>query len=101
MFTYQQSNGKLYRDGLYFGTGWAGQGKGKNNSAEQSDPNIGPLPQGRYTIGPAYRHPRLGPVVMALTPDSHNQMYNRAFFRIHGAAHENPATPQSEYELSS
>lgn len=91
MYTYKQSTGQLFdSSGNLLGTGWAGQGDGKNNPDMQDVKNIGPLPQGRYTIGPAYHHPRLGPVTMDLTPSPSNQMFDRADFRIHGASATDP-----------
>lgn len=91
MFTYQQSTGKISAgDGSLLGTGWAGQEAGKNNPAMQNAANIGPLPRGRYTIGPAYHHPELGAVTMNLTPDTTNEMFGRADFRIHGASFTDP-----------
>lgn len=56
----------------------------------QTEPLIGPLPQGAYTIGPVYDHPRLGPVTMNLTPDPTNVMFDRAYFRIHPDAIAHP-----------
>lgn len=79
-------------DGSVAGIGWAGQGAGKNNPDAQNIPNIGPLPRGNYTIGPAYHHPKLGRVTMNLIPDPDNNMEGRADFRIHGAA----APPDTE-----
>jgi hypothetical protein len=54
-------------------------------SAEfQQDHNIGPLPQGTYTIGAAQDHPVLGPLALPLTPDPANEMFGRSGFFIHG-----------------
>jgi hypothetical protein len=89
MYTFSQSSGLFQSNGVYIAQGWAGQGPGRNNPAMQGVHNIGPLPRGRYTIGPAYMHPRLGPVVMNLTPDPANNMLGRSAFRIHGAALKN------------
>jgi RHS repeat-associated protein len=90
---YSQSTGQLTRvdaDGnlTYVGTGYAGIGAGLNNPLMQNVPNVGPLPQGLYTIGPqqtnvtAEGH-RL-PASMRLTPSPANQMFNRKGFLIHG-----------------
>ena len=46
--------------------------------------NVGPLPPGRYSIGRAYRHGRLGPVTMNLEPLEGTEMHGRDLFRIHG-----------------
>ena len=72
MFTYRQSTGELFDPtGERIGIGYAGHGEGTNDPAMESIANIGPLPRGRYFIGPAYDHPKLGPVTMNLTRQIH------------------------------
>ncbi len=96
MWTFVQRTGQLFADGwILVGTGYAGavEGDGKNNPAMQAVHDVGPLPCGDYTIGPAYTHPKLGPVTMNLTPDSTNEMFGRTVFRIHG---DNPEHDASE-----
>lgn len=90
MYTFSQSSGILRHNNVLFGSGWAGQGIGRNNPDAQQIHNIGPLPRGKYKIGKAYHHPKLGPVVMDITPDPINEMLGRSLFRIHGAASQNP-----------
>lgn len=90
---YSQSTGKLYRDDILVGVGYAGTGAGRNNPEMQNVVKTGPLPRGWYTIGKAYQHPKLGPVVMNLEPDQSNKMYGRSLFRIHG---DNPKNDASE-----
>ena len=41
--------------------------RGKNNPAAQEVHDVGPLPQGQYTISPVHTIPHLG-LSMALTP---------------------------------
>ena len=87
-------------------TGYAGKGTGVNNPDMQhvgtnnmkdekgetieNKENLGPLPEGTYTIGKPYYHKGkggkggLGPHTMNLTPDENNEMYGRNLFRIHG-----------------
>lgn len=91
MHTYSQSQG-TWRDpsGATTGIGWAGREDGKNNPDYEWIADTGPLPRGLYTIGPAYHHPRLGPLTMDLTPDAGNTMFGRSAFRIHGAAFVHP-----------
>lgn len=55
---------------------------GKNNPLAQAMPNVGPLPQGQYTIGPLHTLPHLGPA-MPLTPAPANQMFGRSGFFMH------------------
>jgi RHS repeat-associated protein len=74
--------------GVVVGTGYAGHGNGVNNPAAQGSPGIGPLPQGGYTIQPQQSNVTGTGVVlpgsMRLTPDTTNNMLNRAGFLIHG-----------------
>jgi len=84
-WSYSQSSGSMLIDGTFVATGYSGHEEGLNNPALQSDPGIGPIPQGTYTIGPAFDDPGgKGPVVMRLTPDPSNQMFGRDGFMIHG-----------------
>lgn len=83
-WTYNSATGNLHHDGTYVATGYAGRGAGYNNPWMQSVPNTGPLPTGRYTIGPQYNSPNTGRATMALTPAPENEMYGRSAFRIHG-----------------
>lgn len=86
--TYSQSAGQLTctddctGDQYLTCTGYAGNGDGLNNSDAQDQENVGPLPQGDYTVGAATR--RRGPQTRPLTPDPNNEMHGRAGFLIHG-----------------
>jgi RHS repeat-associated protein len=64
--------------------GYAGHGQGLNNPNLQNVPNVGPIPQGTYTIGPAHNNPHTGPDSMNLTPDPNNNMAGRDAFLMHG-----------------
>lgn len=101
MYTYEQATGRLSQDGVLKGIGWAGQPPYKNDPAGQCVAKKGPLPRGKYRIGPAYHHPVLGPVTMNLTPDPTNDMCDRDDFRIHGFKADDPKTPINEVEYSS
>jgi len=82
---YEQSTGKWYGpDSDVWGIGWSGQLGGRNNPIEQAIQDLGPIPEGLYTIGPAYQHPKLGPITMDLTPDAGDNEFGRSLFRIHG-----------------
>ena len=80
---YSQSAGTLTRDGELIATGYSGAGAGRNNPADQAIPDIGPIPQGLYTIGPEFTAQVQGPLSMCLTPDGHDAM-GRNGFMIHG-----------------
>lgn len=93
MWVYEQRTGRLFADsGVLVGVGYAGTSHGRNNPEMQNVIDVGPLPCGDYVIGPAYDHPRLGPVTMNLTPDPANAMFGRDDFRIHGNNPENDAS---------
>jgi hypothetical protein len=83
MWTYRHSTGDITHDGAVAGRGYSGHGPGVDNPALEVEPDVGPIPAGRWTIGPAFIHPRLGPLAMRLTPvgfDAHG----RAGFFIQG-----------------
>lgn len=84
MWTYRQTDGELLRDGAFEGTGYSGTGDGRNNPDAQTTPDVGPIPQGEYSIGAAYDHPQLGPCVMNLDPKLGTDTFGRSLFRIHG-----------------
>lgn len=70
----------------YLGTGWAGNGDGKNNPAMQHARNTGPLPVGWYRICSPENHPTVGPYALRLVPNGDNKMFGRDGFLIHGPA---------------
>ncbi len=86
--TYSQSYGQLTCTNDCTGeqyltcNGYAGNGNGLNNPDAQNQQNVGPLPQGDYTVGSANR--RRGPQTRPLTPDPNNEMFGRSGFLIHG-----------------
>jgi hypothetical protein len=81
---YVQRTGALSHDGVPIAVGYSGHGDGCNNPDLQAVPNVGPIPAGRYTIGPAFHHPLCGPVSMRLTPAPDDEMFGRSGFLIHG-----------------
>lgn len=89
-WTYEQRTGRL-RDNLgnLVGVGYAGgnccqQSEGKNNPDMDHVAYVGPLPRGRYTIGPPRDTVTHGPYVLPLTPHADNAMHGRSAFLIHG-----------------
>ena len=84
---YIQTTGELIRNGQTAGTGYSGNGMtpatGRNNPALEFIRNVGPIPAGRYEIGPAHNSPNTGPKTMNLTPVGHDA-YLRTDFRMHG-----------------
>jgi RHS repeat-associated protein len=63
-------------------SGYSGKGEGVNNPAAQNQKNVGPIPQGTYTVGGFTT--RRGANTRPLTPDPTNKMYGRAGFLLHG-----------------
>src|SRR5579871_6040950 len=84
MYTYHQSSGELARDGSFRLVGYAGHGPGLNNPAMQDQHDVGPLPQGRYTMSALIDSPHTGLATIILDPNPANRMFGRSGFRIHG-----------------
>lgn len=82
-WVYSQSTGRLTRNGQTVATGYSGAGSGRNNGQVEAQRNVGPIPRGLYTIGPARDTSTHGPHAMTLTPDGHNAR-GRDGFMIHG-----------------
>jgi RHS repeat-associated protein len=88
----KSSSGKSGEDIIKdVGQGYAGHGQGLNNPQSQSvsesadKTNAGPIPQGTYTIGPAFNNVgSTGLESMRLQPDAGNEMFGRSDFLIHG-----------------
>lgn len=85
--SYSQTTGHLTRAGELVGIGYSGAGPGRDNPAMEAVHNVGPIPKGLYSIGPAFDAPVQGPCVMRLTPVGHDAL-GRTGFMIHG---DNPA----------
>lgn len=92
MWTYSQSSGELCRNGEHVGNGYSGAGPGKNNPAMQNIPDVGPIPQGVYSIGKPIASMVHGPFALPLTPYPRNAMFGRSGFLIHGDSLVAPGT---------
>lgn len=91
MWTYEQKTGVLLRDGQQVATGYSGFDLGKNNPDMQAAPNMGPIPQGEWTItGPPANTPDHGPYVLRLLPAPATQTFTRSGFLMHGDSIESP-----------
>ncbi len=104
MYFYSQTTGIIARSESStltpIGKGYAGGDCGENpggvnNPAMQQVQNVGPLPQGVYTIEVPAHHPKLGPCAMPLIPHPGNAMFGRSGFFIHG---DNDAADKSASE---
>jgi hypothetical protein len=86
-WTYSQTSGETARDTVYLARGYSGYAPagGKNNPAMQTVHDVGPIPQGAWTITAMVDvHPRLGPFCLYLTPKEGTQTYGRDQFFVHG-----------------
>ena len=94
MFIYKISTGELTAANGVVSKGYSGaEGIGKNNPAEESVKDVGPIPEGEYAIqGPPFDTPTHGPFVLRLIPKPTNQMYGRSGFLMHGDSLARPGT---------
>jgi hypothetical protein len=91
MWTYAQKTGKLLQDGRLVGTGYSGFDNGKNNPAMQAVHDVGPIPQGEWTIvGPPMNTPSHGPFVLTLEPADGTNTFGRSGFLMHGDSIQSP-----------
>lgn len=87
MWLYLQRSGELIAgDGEVIPGGYAGAGDAKNDPEQDGVKDVGPLPRGRYTIGPpkALKGGPHGPYVLPLIPSPRNDMKGREGFLMHG-----------------
>jgi len=92
-WTYSQKTGELQQDGEHVASGYSGAGPGKNNPAMQTVPNVGPIPQGDWTItGPPINTVEHGPYVLRLQPEAGTQTFGRSGFLMHGDSKESPGS---------
>ncbi|RJT51582.1 tlde1 domain-containing protein [Rahnella variigena] len=87
-WTYKQSTGELFHDGVFIEKGYSGVLTNKNNPDRQHVKGMGPLPQGSYRVGIATSSK--GPLTIELHQTS-GESYGRSLFRIHGERREGPA----------
>jgi hypothetical protein len=93
-WTYVLRNGRLISPkGGLMAVGYSGAaGVGKDNPAEVGVRNVGPIPEGWYTVEPPVDSPKHGPYALALRPDAGNDMHGRDAFMIHGDSIGMPGT---------
>ena len=91
MWTYAQASGQLLQNGQLVGTGYSGYDNGKNNPSMQAVENMGPIPQGDWTIvGPPVNTSTHGPYVLTLQPAQGTNTFGRSGFLMHGDSIEAP-----------
>lgn len=86
---YSQRTGQINWNGRLLAAGYSGMGIGRNNPQMERVRDVGPIPRGRYRIGPSHAHPGKGPVTMSLSPVGH-AAYGRTAFLIHGDSSQHP-----------
>jgi hypothetical protein len=84
MWTFDRSSGGLDHDGVLCGFGYSGHGAGINNPAMEQVHNVGPIPAGKWRIGPFFHHAEKGPLCADLTPIEGTDAFGRTGFLIHG-----------------
>lgn len=84
MWIYSQKSGDLSIKDKSIGVCYSGHGEGLNNPELQEVHDVGPIPRGRYTIGPAFTHPTAGPMTMRLIPQAGTNTFGRDGFLMHG-----------------
>lgn len=85
MWRYDSRTGYLYSpiNGRIVAVGYSGRGEGFNAPYAERVAGIGPIPVGRWAIGKAFHHRRLGRVAIPLVPVGHDA-HGRSGFYIHG-----------------
>lgn len=84
MWTFRISTGAILNNGLKVGNGYSGYNDAANDSARVHEVATGPIPPGKYKIGDAYQHPKLGPICMNLDALPGTDTFGRSAFLIHG-----------------
>lgn len=85
MWHYEQSTGHLYdAASKLLAVGYSGHGDGVNAPTLQDVHEVGPIPEGTYSIGEPEDTPEHGPYVLRLTPAPENEMFGRSGFLMHG-----------------
>jgi type VI secretion system (T6SS) effector TldE1-like protein len=93
MWTYAQKTGNLLQNGQVVATGYSGCDDGKNNPAMQAVHDVGPIPQGDWTIsGPPINTAEHGPYVLTLTAAASTNVFGRSGFLMHGDSIAAPGT---------
>jgi hypothetical protein len=90
-WSYAQKTGELNQDGKHVAKGYSGFNNGKNDPSMQELSNVGPIPQGQWTIaGPPANTADHGPYVLRLEPSPETNTFGRSGFLMHGDSKEHP-----------
>ena len=100
-WTYAQQTGALGNPaGAVIGNGYSGREAGLDNPAMQDVQDIGPIPVGTWSIGPAFTHALGGPVTMRLMPIAGTNTLGRDGFMTHGDTAVHAANPTPDNSAS-
>ena len=81
---YRQSTGELKHDNNSIAFGYSGFGADKNKPESENNKGSGPIPRGRWLIGPVRDSKNTGPYSIVLNPAPGTDTLGRGDFRIHG-----------------
>lgn len=90
---YRSSTGDLFHNGALIGHGYSGHPPHVNDVAAQYVENVGPIPEGTWTVTAMEEHSdKHGPFVLTLTPSADTVLNGRqgGTFRMHGDSLNNP-----------
>lgn len=83
MYVYEQATGRLSRDGVTLAFGYSGAGISRNMPDREHIRGEGPIPRGRYMIGPKRFSRTVGACAMYLWPVGHTA-HGRSALMLHG-----------------
>ncbi len=90
---YQQVTGRMIdENGYTWGVGYSGADPGKNKPEFENVHDVGPIPQGGYSIGAPHDSREHGPFVLPLIPWKTTELHGRSAFLIHGDSVHAPGT---------
>jgi hypothetical protein len=91
VWTYVQSTGQLWHNGVLRATGYSGCGAGLNNPECENEPGVGPVPDGMWWISlQPFDSPTHGPCCLRLIPRDFTDTHGRTGFLIHGDRIDGP-----------
>lgn len=89
-WTYSIAPARIALDGKPMGTGYSGHGIHKNDPGATQLHRAGPIPTGRWLVGPPRDDPHMGPFVLPLTPEVGTETFGRSEFYVHGDSLSHP-----------
>lgn len=86
VWVFDSLSGRLSLDGAFVCFAYSGHGAGRDNPQLETVADVGPIPEGSYSISlePAGSHANLGDPVLRFTPLPGTEMHGRSGFLGHG-----------------